>query len=85
LLEQLGVRWFMPGDFGRVIPEARTVRVKTQVTTQGPSFPTRWAAGYAGEFKIWQRRMRMGGPHFLQGRQLNSWRPAASSSYLRLR
>ncbi len=64
LLEQLGVRWFMPGEIGRVVPHAETVRVKTQVTSQGPSFPARWAAGYAGKFKTWQRRMRMGGPHF---------------------
>lgn len=64
LLEQLGIRWFMPGEIGRVIPEAKTVRVKEQVTTQGPSFPARWAAGYAGKFRTWQRRMRMGGPHF---------------------
>ncbi len=64
LLEQLGVRWFMPGEIGRVIPETKTVQVREQVTTRGPSFPARWAAGYAGKFKTWQRRMRMGGPHF---------------------
>ena len=64
LLEQLGVRWFMPGEIGRVIPAVKTVRIETQVTSQGPSFPARWAAGYAGKFRTWQRRMRMGGPYF---------------------
>jgi hypothetical protein len=64
LLEQLGIRWFMPGEIGRVIPRTTTVRVQEQVTSQGPSFPARWAAGYAGKFRTWQRRMRMGGPHF---------------------
>ena len=64
LLEQLGVRWFMPGEIGRVVPEKKTVVVPEQKTTQGPSFAARWAAGYASRFPRWQRRMRRGGPHF---------------------
>lgn len=64
MLEQLGVRWFMPGEFGRVIPASKTVALANRDTTQGPSFPARWAAGYASKSRVWQRRMRMGGLHF---------------------
>ncbi|MBS3764374.1 MAG: DUF4838 domain-containing protein, partial [Planctomycetes bacterium] len=63
-LEQLGVRWYMPGEFGRVVPKTQKVILQRQSTVQVPSFPARWAAGYAGRFKTWQRRMRMGGPFF---------------------
>ncbi len=64
LLEQLGVRWFMPGDVGRVVPQSKDVTVKDQQTAQGPSFAARWTAGYASKFPRWQRRNRMGGPFF---------------------
>jgi hypothetical protein len=64
LLEQLGVRWFFPGDLGQVIPESKDVSVKAQETVQFPSFPARWASGSVGKQKQWQRRLRMGGPHF---------------------
>ncbi len=64
LLEQLGVRWFMPGDIGRVVPESKNVSVRIQQTVQGPSFPARWAAGRASGYRRWQRRLRMGGPFF---------------------
>ena len=64
LLEQLGVRWFLPGEIGTVVPKLETITVKRQTTVQTPSFPARWAAGYASKFKPWQRHLRMGGPHF---------------------
>ena len=38
LLEQLGVRWFMPGDLGTVIPQQRSVTIARQETIQTPSF-----------------------------------------------
>ncbi len=41
LLEQLGVRWFMPGQYGRRIPERETVDVSLQQTIQIPSFVNR--------------------------------------------
>jgi hypothetical protein len=62
LLEQLGVRWFMPGDLGTVIPTAKTVTVRVQTTVQVPSFAGRWHTGGARD--PWQRRVRMGGPYF---------------------
>ncbi len=41
LLEQLGVRWYMPGKYGRVIPEKSTIALSLQQTIQVPSFVNR--------------------------------------------
>ena len=60
LLEQLGVRWFMPGELGTVIPKAATVGLRRQTTIQSPSFGARWMDAD----KTWCRRMRLGGPYF---------------------
>jgi len=62
LLEQLGVRWFMPGELGTVIPQMATVAIKQQVTTQSPSFPSRHLQGVNAP--DWERRTRLGGPYF---------------------
>lgn len=63
LLEQLGVRWFMPGELGTVIPQSKTLRVALQQTIQTPSFAGRWMnAGNA--YPAWRQHMRMGGPYF---------------------
>lgn len=61
LLEQLGVRWFHPGELGTVVPETKTVRVDIKETIEGPSFHGRWEAPTD---KQWQKRLRMGGPFF---------------------
>jgi len=61
LLEQLGVRWFMPGDLGTVIPEAKTVVLKEQTTVQVPSFASRYLQGVDGEL---ERCLRAGGMRF---------------------
>lgn len=61
VLEQLGVRWFAPGDLCTVIPSKPTVAVKDQKTLQQPSFPSRW---FQMPDKEWQVRMRCGGPSF---------------------
>lgn len=60
MLEQLGVRWFMPGDIGTVIPRSKTVSLPRQETIQVPSFTGRWHGGSA--FPEWARHVRMGGP-----------------------
>lgn len=61
LLEQQGVRWFMPGDLGTVIPEKKTISVAEQETVQSPSFAGR-------RFQMpdadWQLRVRCGGSSF---------------------
>jgi hypothetical protein len=61
LLEQLGVRWFIPGELGTVIPSSKSVVVKDQTTRQVPSFKARWAAPLDKE---WSLRQRMGGHYF---------------------
>ena len=59
LLEQLGVRWYMPGDLGRVVPKTGTLRLKTQTTVQAPSFDLRVLQHLTvGD---WPRRVRLGG------------------------
>ncbi len=62
LLEQLGCRWFMPGDIGTVVPKAETVSLKTQTTIQIPSFKGRHLQA-AGD-KMWKLRNRLGGVNF---------------------
>lgn len=57
LLEQLGVRWYHPGELGRVIPESETLVLDLQDNTQAPSMKYRhlqWIN--AGN---WRRRARL--------------------------
>jgi Domain of unknown function (DUF4838)/Glycosyl hydrolases family 2, sugar binding domain len=63
LLEQLGCRWYMPGEIGTVIPHVQTVRLAEQRTLQSPSFPSRHLQGIP-RTDPWYRRMRLGGPYF---------------------
>jgi len=41
LLHRLGVRWFVPGEFGEVLPQARTLTVPEMEARQHPDFPMR--------------------------------------------
>ena len=41
LLHRLGVRWFMPGEFGEVIPQTRTVSISEMEVRQRPDFTMR--------------------------------------------
>jgi len=61
LLEQLGVRWFMPGEVGTVVPTSKTVTLKCQETVQHPGFAGRILGVGGGSGRSWFRRMRMGG------------------------
>ena len=71
LLEQLGVRWFNPGEIGTVIPSRRTVAVGHQQTIQHPGFAGRRLTDLSDSKlptdaqresgRMWFRRMRMGG------------------------
>jgi len=67
LLEQQGVRWFMPGDLGAVIPQMKTITVKNQDTMQSPSFVSRWLQM---PDKDWQAMVRCGGDAFPGGHGL---------------
>ena len=40
-LRSLGVRWFMPGEFGEVVPQQRTIRVPEQQVREKPDFVMR--------------------------------------------
>lgn len=71
LLEQMGVRWFMPGDLGTVIPEQKTLHLNRQTTVQVPSFHGRWHGG-GDAYKRWAKRVRMGGPYFPSSHGLSS-------------
>ncbi len=59
LLEQLGVRWCLPGDLGTVVPSAKTIALPIQETLQVPAFGGRNLQGVTD--KTWMRRMRLGG------------------------
>ena len=46
LLERLGVRWFMPGEFGEVFPKQATIKVDNMEVRQKPDFLMRnWGSG----------------------------------------
>ncbi len=62
LLEQLGVRWYIPGDLGRVLPpENGTVTLARQQTVQGPSLDLRLLQPWQGATDGWIARVRLGG------------------------
>ena len=69
LLEQLGVRWFVPGEIGTVIPKTGTVAVRHQDTIQRPGFRGRILTDVPNR---WFQRMRMGG--FNAGGHGPGWR-----------
>ena len=64
LLRRLGVRWFMPGELGEVIPKQETISVGALHETVRPDYPVRdwnWYnfAGFAYDDVIWARRLGM--------------------------
>ncbi len=61
LLEQIGVRWFMPGKYGRVTPELDTVTVEKQQTIQVPSFVNRRGPQRIRGDDMYLHRVRAGG------------------------
>lgn len=60
LLEQLGVRWYAPGDWGRVVPRAATVSLAERETVQAPSLKIRSLGGWLSPNTGWWIRQRMG-------------------------
>jgi len=64
LLEQLGVRWFMPGELGTVIPRRATLKLAEQRNVQVPSFTARHMNDGLRDNPAWGLHMRMGGPNF---------------------
>lgn len=63
ILEQMGVRWYMPGEIGTVIPEKKTIEIVEQNNIQVPSFSARHLQTISNK-DPWYRRVRLGGPYF---------------------
>ena len=63
LLEQLGCRWYLPGELGTVIPRRKTVSLKEGRTLKSPSFPHRHLQSVSRSLP-WYRRQRLGGLYF---------------------
>jgi hypothetical protein len=64
ILRRLGVRWFMPGEIGEVVPESRTVRLPLGDETIRPDFALRYAYQYSKRYgmasvdeTLWQLRL----------------------------
>lgn len=92
LLEQQGIRWFMPGPLGEVVPSLKTIEVKDQLTVQSPSFPSRH---FQMPDRDWQLRMRCGGnafagghgikaPPFKLNKKTGQYEPAENAEYYSL-
>lgn len=67
LLEQLGCRWVIPGDLGEVLPATKTVAVKPQDLSTGPTTNFRGVWYADADFG---RRNRLGGMLILAGHAL---------------
>ncbi|HIE52044.1 MAG TPA: DUF4838 domain-containing protein, partial [Armatimonadetes bacterium] len=58
LLERFGVRWFLPGEWGEVVPEVKTLRVGDLAVSEAPDFPMRWIG--TGLWSLRNRSNRVG-------------------------
>ena len=63
LLEQLGCRWYMPGELGTVVPRRTRVTAAAQRTVRFPSFAARNLQAVTRALP-WYRRQRLGGDWF---------------------
>ncbi len=78
LLEELGCRWFFPGEAWRIIPHRRRLAVDLDLTDR-PAMYSRviwwdwgpWDQRARADWERWQRRNRLGGS--LQVRAGHSW------------
>ncbi len=68
LLEQLGVRWYMPGKYGRIIPESDSVILKKQQSIEIPTFARRSTTRRATGDENYDARARLGGLGSVPGR-----------------
>ena len=69
LLEQFGMRWYVPmADIGIVTPKLQTISVKDQNTKKEPEFPVRLFAdckvGNSRDEFLWYKSMRVGSAYF---------------------
>jgi hypothetical protein len=57
LLERgLGVRWYLPGDLGEVVPQQKTIALPDLKVAKSPSFPMRWIG--TGEWALRNKQNR---------------------------
>ena len=63
LLEQLGCRWYLPGDLGTVIPDRATVSVPAGRSVHAPAFVHRHLQAIPQSLP-WYRRQKLGGMYF---------------------
>ena len=67
-LDSIGVRWYMPGEFGEAVPKCKSISVPVGVTTEKPSFTMRHfayptvqpAPQMDWEWDLWCRHNLMG-------------------------
>jgi hypothetical protein len=68
LLDDIGCRWYFPGEWGEVIPKTDTLIVEDLHRTERPSFRLRniWCAGWAPDppevveaYTVWKERNRV--------------------------
>ena len=72
VLRGLGVRWYMPGDLGEVIPKMKTIDIQSVKLTEKPDFAMRsWYWYNYGAFSydhtIWARRLGMNSTYEILG------------------
>jgi len=65
LLEQLGVRWYMPYEFGTVVPNRKSISIRDQHLKREAAFPRREWCYYNtmrsdGEGLSWLKRLKAG-------------------------
>jgi hypothetical protein len=65
-LRSLGVRWFMPGEYGEIVPRSATIRVPEMSVREKPDFAMRnWWCHTSGTMGVtealWKLRNKMGG------------------------
>ena len=70
LLEQLGMRWYLPmADTGIVTPDLKTITIKDQDTKKEPEFPVRIFAdckvGNSRDEFLWYKSMKVGSAVFV--------------------
>ena len=59
-LERLGVRWFMPGEFGEVVPNMPTIRFDAMQVRETPDFVMRtWTAHMSDENRKLETRWKL--------------------------
>ena len=70
LERHLGIRWFMPGDLGEVVPERSTIEIGRIDETEEPHFAFRYVGA-----NVWSRRNRMNGRLSIDGKRVgfNMW------------